>query len=106
MKADTKRARHPAPASAPNLVWCYFNKGKHHEGVLLRSDKAGAYFESTVEPLVGSTIVIRPTAWNSLLRQRSWLLPSVALAKVEQCQEADIRQRFPFRVTIKYYDYY
>lgn len=106
MKADAKRDRHPAPAGSPNLVWCYFNKGDDHEGVLLQSDKAGAYFESAVEPVVGSTILMRRTAWNSLPRQRSWNSPSVALATVEQCQEADSRQRFPYRVTIKYHEYY
>jgi hypothetical protein len=107
MTADVARNSRPAPGSPrSNLVWCYFNKCDVYEGVLLRSGKSGAYFESAVEPLVGSTILMRLKGWHAPPRHPFSHLRSIALAKVECCREIRCKQKFGFGVSIRYYECY
>ncbi len=89
-----------------NLKWCYFNRNDLHDGVLLRCHKSGAEFEPNVEPMVGSSILMRLKKWDALDCGDQIQARTIALAKVERCHQAPSEQGPSFRINVRYYEVY
>lgn len=92
------------------IEWIYLHKVNHSKGTLFNHSKTGGFFESTVSPVKGSTIVLRIIQCNSIkpsVQCSSCEQPrALSLARVAWCKEITGRTQTVYGVGIKYVDHH